>query len=826
MRLLKHNFRLTAWGFVLATCLAAAWVGRAYAAGQTYNFVGVNQANSGDGTHPIATEHDSDQFPWTAAADQNDSQEPSDGEYANIDADDTNEWVTDDPGGNDEMVTRFEFYIQEPLAILNNIEITWNGNTDDFILIDHFMYALQTGTSEFSAANWNQLGGATAINQDVDTDIIRNITTGFATYVDSTTGAFVFAVATTQSSADMRVNYVQIVTETAIDISGPSDLANSTTVAVAVNGAVQPETGVVLNGSFSIEDVIDIPSDAVITVWAVVGSDANESTAVAKATGLAHITGMTLNRHVLSVGSDEGQTLSMTELAQYENSDDNNVMFEVTGSLLIVDADGVYSDERLNVLAGNTFSLISAEDVETYDLTVAGTMGTGGYVQANDVTVSGSFGLTDYLTANDVTVTGVMTVGGTIGVAGSWDVSGVFSMADTTITFTATSAETITTGGYGFYDIDFNGSGGSWVLQDDLDITGSLTISQGTLDAKTGATNTITVGSYWTNNGAFEARTGAVILNSTATVNVTSGGDAFYDLSFDGSTGTYLLADALDVNHDLMLNSGTLDINVSGNYLIHVGGDWLSTGNFLARTGTVTFDATTGIPTITSNADPFYNLLFDDGGSSRTFTLQDNLDVNGSLTIDGGTLDVNSSGEYTINIAGNWTDNDTFTARSGLVIFDGDDQSVTTSETFYDLSKSVTVTGTLTVAAGTTVTVGGALSLSGAPGQLLGLESDSGGSAFTFDVTGGTQTVTYVSVKDSNASSNDINAVLSEDRGGNDNGSGTPEWVFLNARYWVGSPGGNTSDTNSWAGMEGVRERPRGRTHHRGSRHLYLIVYE
>ncbi|MCA9402259.1 MAG: hypothetical protein KC897_00635 [Candidatus Omnitrophica bacterium] len=804
MRLFKHNFRLTVWGLVLATCLAAVWVGRAYAAGQTYNFVGVNQANSGDGTNPIATEHDSDQFPWDAAGDQNDNQEATNGDYGFIDADDTAQWVTDDPGLLDIMVTRFEFYIQEPIAILNNIHIRWSGNTDDANNINHFMWAHQTGTSEFAAANWDQLGGATQINQDVDTDVARDITTGFATYVNATTGAFVFAVSEAQTSADMRINYVEIVTETAIDISGPSDLADSTSVAVAVNGAVQPETGVVLNGSFSIEDVIDIPFDAVITVWAVVGSDANESTAVAKATGLADITGMTLNRHVLSVGSDENQSLSMTELAQYENSDDNNVMFEVTGSLLIVDADSVYSDEALNILAGNTFSLISAEDVETYDLTVAGTMGTGGYVQANDVTVSGSFGLADYLTANDVTVTGMMTVGGTIGVGGSWDVSGVFSRADTTITFTSTSAETITTGGYGFYDIDFNGSGGSWVLQDDLDITGSLVISQGTLDAKTGAANTITVGSYWTNTGAFEARDSSVILNSTATVNVTSGGDAFYDVSFDGSTGTYILADALDVNNDLMLNSGTLDVNASGNYMINVAGDWLSTSNFLARTGTVTFDATAGAPTITSNADPFYNLSFDDGGNNRNFTLQDDLDINGTLTIDGGTLDVNSSGDYTINIAGNWTDNDTFTARNGLVIFDGDDQSVTTSETFYDFSKSVTVTGTLTVAAGATITVGGAMSLSGAPGQLLGLASDSGGSAFTFDVSGGTQTVTYVSVKDSNASSNDINAVLSEDRGGNDNGSGTPEWVFLNARYWVGSPGGNTSDTNSWAGMEGA----------------------
>ena len=155
-------------------------------------------------------------------------------------------------------------------------------------------------------------------------------------------------------------------------------------------------------------------------------------------------------------------------------------------------------------------------------------------------------------------------------------------------------------------------------------------------------------------------------------------------------------------------------------------------------------------------------------------------------------------------MAGNWTDTGTFEPREGLVNLDGGDQVITTTGTFYNLQKSLTVAGTLTFEAGITVGVTNNLVFNGAPGQLLGLVSSSPGTVFNLNVTGGTQQVSYVNVSDSEALSNDILAVLSVNGGGNDDGDIPPtdQWIFLTERYWVGPAGGNTSDAGNWSGTE------------------------
>ena len=73
----------------------------------------------------------------------------------------------------------------------------------------------------------------------------------------------------------------------------------------------------------------------------------------------------------------------------------------------------------------------------------------------------------------------------------------------------------------------------------------------------------------------------------------------------------------------------------------------------------------------------FYNLTL---SSSGTVTFQnDNLDINGDLSIAASsTLDV-SANNYNITVGGDWTNSGTFVERSGTVIFDGSGSQIVTN---------------------------------------------------------------------------------------------------------------------------------------------------
>jgi hypothetical protein len=90
------------------------------------------------------------------------------------------------------------------------------------------------------------------------------------------------------------------------------------------------------------------------------------------------------------------------------------------------------------------------------------------------------------------TITGSLLVGPLASVA--WPVA-----ANYAIIFSGSGSKTITTGGYSFYpNIDFNGSGGTWVLQDALTMVaasssyGQLRLTNGTLDLNGKTLTTVT----------------------------------------------------------------------------------------------------------------------------------------------------------------------------------------------------------------------------------------------------------------------------------------------------------------------------------------------
>lgn len=399
-----------------------------------------------------------------------------------------------------------------------------------------------------------------------------------------------------------------------IQVSGDSDLAVSSTIGLAINGTLQPDFGLVLNGSFSIQVGRPVNSGDIVTVFGSMAADVDEATSITKYDGMGDITSLHINRHVLQIGSDDNTSLGLTDLSYFDQNDSEDVMHLVTsGTNFIVDGGDDYTDDELEIFSGTTLNVGSLEGISGHDHDLDGSL----------------------------------TASGTLTFSGSWDATGgTFTSTNSTVLFTGSSAETIT-GTTPFYNIEFNNSAGVWELQNTLNVDGTL-----------------------------------------------------------------------------MLVAGTLDMNAGNDYTTNVKGNWIVTG--------------------------------------------------------------------------------TFVPQQGLVNLNGGDQMITNTGTFYNLQKIVSTSGTLTFGAGTTVGVENVLTLDGAPGQLLGLVSSMPGTDFNLNIPAGDQQVSYVNVSDSEALGNDILAVLSTNGGNNDDADVPPtdQWIFLTERYWVGPAGGNTSDPNNWSGTE------------------------
>ena len=179
-----------------------------------------------------------------------------------------------------------------------------------------------------------------------------------------------------------------------------------------------------------------------------------------------------------------------------------------------------------------------------------------------------------------------------------------------------------------------------------------------------------------------------------------------FDLSiFVGGLITFSNSKNINVTNSVT-NSGTITISNGSVTNITVANLWSNLGIFNnGGASTVTLTSVSGIKSLTPGASSFYNLTLNTGS---TFQTLGNVDMDGSLTITAGTLQVNNSA-HQLFVGGNWTNNGTFINGSGLVTFDktSGTQTITNpaGETFYNLKianagtvlKTVVLTGTLNV---------------------------------------------------------------------------------------------------------------------------------
>ncbi len=155
--------------------------------------------------------------------------------------------------------------------------------------------------------------------------------------------------------------------------------------------------------------------------------------------------------------------------------------------------------------------------------------------------------------------------------------------------------------------------------------------------------------------------------------------------TFIGDSTTYTVtptAGTLDIDGDFSLScEGTMGgapiiefDNNSANVSINIGGSFTLTGSgsgiakYTKGTETITFDAGSGSHTFDPGSlSTFNDIVFNDSAGGADWTLSStSLDVNGNFTITSGTFDANN---LAMNITGNWTNSDTFTAGSSTVTF-------------------------------------------------------------------------------------------------------------------------------------------------------------
>lgn len=347
----------------------------------------------------------------------------------------------------------------------------------------------------------------------------------------------------------------------------------------------------------------------------------------------------------------------------------------------------------------------------------------------------------------------VFSAAGNLNIGGDYNyVNGTFTPGTGTVTYNGTTNQVV--GAVSYNSLTINKPAGEAFINNPVNISGNLLIVSGELDNSSTATivgnvtinsgstfqnnASIHVGGNWTNNGTYNAFGSGVYFDGNVTQYISA--SAFGNLNINKPSGTAILTGDLTIGGNLVVTSGTLDLqtyfirrnSIGGFASIADGATAIIGGN----NGPVDFATNTldaGSTVIYNGIAPQYisatginfgNLVFSNAG---TKTLVTPLAANGNLTIDSGaTLD---GASYAIALNGNWINNGTFIPSTSTLIAAGTSKSITGNTTFNHVTVSgsytglsdstvngllnVTQTGSLSSAANIQTTLNGDLTNSG-----------------------------------------------------------------------------------------------------------------
>ena len=216
------------------------------------------------------------------------------------------------------------------------------------------------------------------------------------------------------------------------------------------------------------------------------------------------------------------------------------------------------------------------------------------------------------------------------------------------------------------------------------------------------------IGGTWSADAAHSISVGAQSMSIGGDVDL-SDGTTGRTISLSASTGTITISGSLT-------QSGGATVSFTGAGNLNIGSSYnFSNGTFTANASVVTyngagtqtvapvayyhltFNKSLGTATLSSSASVNGNLTL---STSGTFEANANLTIVGNVSIGAGTT-LNGNGS-SISVGGNWTNNGTFTASTGTVVFNGSGSQTVSTTTFnnFTVNKS---SGTLSPSGNLTV---------------------------------------------------------------------------------------------------------------------------
>jgi CSLREA domain-containing protein len=372
---------------------------------------------------------------------------------------------------------------------------------------------------------------------------------------------------------------------------------------------------------------------------------------------------------------------------------------------------------------------------------------TGGSISSN-TSANGAGLATDTISTGATTITNasISSNTGTTNGGGLLLISGLLTLNGVTVDAnTATNGDGIhQTGGTftGLNTINFNSG-------DSVNLTG------GTFNSTAGTMNL--TGNFTNSGGSFVHNTGTVVFNGGGGQSLGgTSSSTFNNLTVNKGGGTLTLGvntslANVGVGGNLSVSAGIFDLStftinraagggtltVSNGATLKIGGTNTLPSNYnthsIGATSTIEYSGAGQNVSTLNSAQKYGNLVT---SGSATKTLAGAIGIATGLNIGAGTTLDASVSNFAINIAGNWTNNGTFTPRSGTVTFDGNavgTQSVAGNTTFFNLtiantsstiafgSTTTTVSNTLSRTAGTTMDPGtGTFIFTGASGSIIG----------------------------------------------------------------------------------------------------------